>query len=150
MSQDMSSTGGWRSLASSTIKSYVSRSAGGARGGEEGRQGWRQWAGDKLRGRAGGAQALPPTEVLHLFPSWAARRYAPHQNQSHGADPKPDPQPFTVEVTVSGYAITHKGAENASRSQRAFMRLAKSAFFSQEWVGAVLIELGQALLLSQN
>ena len=130
MSQDMSSPGGWRSLASSTIKSYVSRSAGGAQGAGENRQGWRQWAGDKLRGRTGGAQAPPPTEVLHLFPSWAARRYAPHQDNNQGVDPKSSPQPFTVEVSVSGYAITHKGAENASRSQRAFMRLAKSAFFS--------------------
>ncbi|KAF9554965.1 hypothetical protein CPC08DRAFT_782165 [Agrocybe pediades] len=35
------------------------------------------------------------------------------------------PRPFDLEVFVSGYVISYRPPENASRSQRAFMRLAK-------------------------
>lgn len=35
------------------------------------------------------------------------------------------PNAFELEVSVSGYAISYKSPENASRSQRAFIRLAK-------------------------
>jgi hypothetical protein len=35
------------------------------------------------------------------------------------------PRPFEVEVFVSGYAISYRPPENISRSQKAFIRLAK-------------------------
>jgi len=40
----------------------------------------------------------------------------------------PVPAPFEVEVFISGFVSTRRNPENATRSQRAFMRLAKSKF----------------------
>lgn len=37
------------------------------------------------------------------------------------------PSPFEVEVFVAGFASVRRTPENATRSQRAFLRLAKSA-----------------------
>lgn len=37
------------------------------------------------------------------------------------------PRPFEVDVFVSGYAISYKAPENISRSQKAFIRLAKGS-----------------------
>jgi hypothetical protein len=39
------------------------------------------------------------------------------------------PRPFEVEVFVSGYAISYKPPEKISRSQKAFIRLAKGSDF---------------------
>ena len=37
------------------------------------------------------------------------------------------PRPFEVEVFVSGYAISYRPPEKISRSQKAFVRLAKGS-----------------------
>ncbi|KAF6743015.1 hypothetical protein DFP72DRAFT_153242 [Ephemerocybe angulata] len=95
----------------------------------EERQGWRAWAGEKARGlRNGGWRGSPGesdpslenVETITLFPGWATRRY----RKQHAGD-EGSPRPFEVEVFTSGYAITHKNRENISRSQRAFIRVAK-------------------------
>ncbi|KAI4519233.1 hypothetical protein K525DRAFT_258712 [Schizophyllum commune Loenen D] len=77
------------------------------------RQTWKQWAGQKLRGQPGD-NYRPDLERISLFPGWAVRRY-----KSQDADA------FEVDVYVSGFASVHSPPEFASRSQRAFMRLAK-------------------------
>lgn len=117
----------------------------------EEKQGWRAWAGEKAkklgnyglysgwRG-AGANEALDSVEEVTLFPGWAARRYrnaipgdeggrylcAPHQSCSCGPG---SPRPFEVEVFTSGYAISYKNRDTMSRSQRAFIRVAKGKIF---------------------
>ncbi|KAJ7187921.1 hypothetical protein C8R46DRAFT_1023448 [Mycena filopes] len=56
--------------------------------------------------------------VPTLFPGWATRRY--HQDAEGRTQ-----EAFDVELFVSGFASSHRAPELASRSQRAFMRLAK-------------------------
>lgn len=131
MSEGMSS---WRSLASSAgtrVKGYIN-SEPGVKGTytirgllqpapQEDRQNWREWAGQKVfpRRRGNGEGSLPSTEIVSLFPGWAARRYA--------ADTGTEAiRPFEVEAFISGYAVSHRSLENASRTQRTFIRLAKS------------------------
>ncbi|EAU90117.2 hypothetical protein CC1G_12228 [Coprinopsis cinerea okayama7 len=63
------------------------------------------------------------TEVITLFPGWAAKRY---DNQAPAETLEPNaPRPFQVEVFASGYAISYRNRDNMSRSHRAFIRLAK-------------------------
>ncbi|PPQ64719.1 hypothetical protein CVT24_008346 [Panaeolus cyanescens] len=71
---------------------------------------------------SGCATVLAPggvLETLHVFPGWGVRRYRadPVENGS--------PRPFDIELYISGFAISSKTPETASRSQRAFVRLAK-------------------------
>ncbi|KAG5637102.1 hypothetical protein H0H81_005785, partial [Sphagnurus paluster] len=73
---------------------------------------WRSWAGQKIRS-ARGAGDVVGAESLDIFPGWAVRRYR-HTGR---------PDVFEVEVFVSGYASSQRSVE--SRSQRAFIRLAK-------------------------
>lgn len=49
----------------------------GSSGGEYKRQSWRAWAGKKIRGKVKGNDSVGNTEVINVFPGWAARRYAP-------------------------------------------------------------------------
>ncbi|GLB43214.1 putative the pyruvate dehydrogenase complex catalyzes the overall conversion of pyruvate to acetyl-CoA and CO(2) [Lyophyllum shimeji] len=86
---------------------------------EGGNQSWRAWAGQKIRLRRGIRDGMANLEeTLNLFPGWAVRRCRKAGSGEHeGA--------FEVEVFVSGFAVAH-GSANASRSQRAFMRLARS------------------------
>ncbi|KAH9479808.1 Phosphatidate phosphatase APP1 [Psilocybe cubensis] len=137
MSEDMPSS--WRYLTSagnriSSFKGYLSGREPGAgwRSGrttpnasqaprDEPRQSWRAWAGQKIRVRRRGQyDATESNELINIFPGWAARRYASQQDE-YGRGPRP----FELEVFVSGYAISYRSPENASRSQRAFIRLAK-------------------------
>ncbi|KAH0582395.1 hypothetical protein H2248_010339 [Termitomyces sp. 'cryptogamus'] len=132
MSEGMSSSWRYISSASSRASSLswdyinitrakVSSKAGNAStDGPEGLKGWRAWAGQKLRLRKGQEdQGIKlSNETLNLFPGWAVRRY--RKPSSADID-----SAFEVEVFVSGFAISHRSLENASRSQRAFIRLAK-------------------------
>ena len=61
----------------------------------------------------------------------------------------PVPRPFEVEVFVSGYAISCRAPENISRSQRAFIRLAKGSDTIPTLL-CLLIYLVQALRPSQS
>ncbi|KAF8328451.1 uncharacterized protein EI90DRAFT_3065404 [Cantharellus anzutake] len=56
---------------------------------------------------------------IALFPGWATKRY------SIPSFPRAPESSFTVEVFVSGYAYSLRPPESASRSQKAFMKLAK-------------------------
>lgn len=99
------------------------------------RQTWRQWAGDKLRrnGQSPGDNANVVEKVI-LFPGWAARRL--HQPSSGGGARISSSvcaafltfyteTHFDAEVYVSGFATRLNHPEFMSRSQRAFLRLAK-------------------------
>ncbi|KAF7305987.1 hypothetical protein HMN09_00753200 [Mycena chlorophos] len=112
----------WKSALSSSgarVKSYVSqrdfRSIPQLQRGVNSdgtRQSWKQWAGQKMAAVRGAA--VPTTERLALFPGYATRRYRAG-----------DKEAFDVELFVSGFATSHRPPELASRSQRAFIRLAK-------------------------
>ncbi|KAF6759332.1 hypothetical protein DFP72DRAFT_132948 [Ephemerocybe angulata] len=117
------------SAAGYTTPPSTASSASSSTNLSEERQGWRAWAGEKARGlRNGGWRGSPGendpslenVETITLFPGWATRRYRKQNPGDEGS-----PRPFEVEVFTSGYAITHKNRENISRSQRAFIRVAK-------------------------
>ncbi|KAF8235481.1 hypothetical protein L208DRAFT_1376490 [Tricholoma matsutake] len=77
-------------------------------------QSWKEWAGQKIKlGRGQSDYQASETERITLFPGWAARRYVDGKETSG------------IDVFVSGFASNHRPAEQASRSQRAFIRLAK-------------------------
>lgn len=78
---------------------------------------WKDWV---RKGIGSGKSQVTPvkTDVIHLFPGWAARRYA--EGGVEGS-----PRPFDVEAVVNGFAISHRLPQNTTRSQRAFIRLAK-------------------------
>jgi hypothetical protein len=78
---------------------------------------WRSWAAQKLQ-----RKTTPTTESLTLFPGWAARRY--HHPDS-GTD---SAAPFDIEASVSGYATSCRTNGQITRSQRAFLRIAKGQF----------------------
>jgi hypothetical protein len=48
----------------------------GSPGGKHERKTWRAWAGQKIRGKQRGNDGVGNTEVINVFPGWAARRYA--------------------------------------------------------------------------
>lgn len=73
---------------------------------------WRAWAAQKLQ-----RKPSPATEALTLFPGWAARRHHP--------DPDSEDAPFDIEASISGYASSCRANGQVTRSQRAFLRIAK-------------------------
>lgn len=110
------------SATSVNVGGSLSRAANAVGATDEKRQSWRAWATQKIRGSP---QGDSNNEILTLFPGWAARRYAASDDfPGRGGEPVP----FEVEAFVSGYAITHRSKGQASRSQRAFIRIAKGAF----------------------
>ncbi|RDB15960.1 hypothetical protein Hypma_003559 [Hypsizygus marmoreus] len=128
MSEEMPSS--WRYLSSassrlSSFKGYLqSKNPPGSRAGpsaiggsSDNRQSWRAWAGQKIKIRRGTPEPSG-TETVNLFPGWAARRY-----RKIGSSELQEA--FEVEVFISGFASNYRSAESASRSQRAFIRLAK-------------------------
>ncbi|KAG6899640.1 hypothetical protein C0993_008417 [Termitomyces sp. T159_Od127] len=159
MSEGMSSSWRYISSASSRVSSLswdyintarakISSKAGNTSSAvnsqEEGRTGWRAWAGQKLRLRKGPEDEATrlSNETLNLFPGWAVRRYRkPYSGDVEGA--------FEVEVFVSGFAISHRSLKNASRSQRAFIRLAKG-FASLPKITADAIEPQAVIRLSPS
>ncbi|KAJ7495911.1 hypothetical protein B0H11DRAFT_2001197 [Mycena galericulata] len=84
------------------------------------KQSWKEWAGQKIsagmRGATGGS--AQGSERIALFPGWAARRY---RRDAEGRVQ----EAFDIDLFVSGFASSHRAPELASRSQRAFIRLAK-------------------------
>ncbi|KAF9008927.1 hypothetical protein BDQ17DRAFT_1422116 [Cyathus striatus] len=112
----------------SSFKGYLREQRPGlSPSGDQQRQSWRAWAGEKitqkLRRRESQENVFNQNrEVVSLFPGWAARKYSKDSAYAaHGNSPRP----FEVEVFISGYTISHRRPEHASRSQRAFIRLAK-------------------------
>ncbi|KAG8897265.1 hypothetical protein FRB99_008273 [Tulasnella sp. 403] len=120
----------WRSLASS-LGSTVKRAAKNAyEGGYDSISGkvaawrgmdaetWQQW-------RERRREEMKGTEKLSLFPGFALKRYA---NRGDGESKEKSGTvegEFSIELFVEGYATSMRPPELASRSQKAFMRLAK-------------------------
>ncbi|KAF7983739.1 hypothetical protein HWV62_19705 [Athelia sp. TMB] len=83
------------------------------------KQSWGQWVGAKVASKIGqGGDSELGEDTITMFPGWAVRRYV----QPSGNDVESS---FGVDVFVSGYASNHRPPEASTRSQRAFMRLAK-------------------------
>lgn len=94
-------------------------------------QSWRQWAGQKIRLGGSGASTM---EEVTLFPGWASRRdVSGHEHESECLLLCANvilkgllfPDAFDLYICVSGYATTRRPPEFLTRSQRAFLRLAK-------------------------
>ncbi|KAI0316763.1 hypothetical protein OF83DRAFT_1059817 [Amylostereum chailletii] len=92
------------------------------------KQSWSQWAaaaGQKIAKKVAGeeASASASTEKVLLFPGWASRRfYAESYAGPHGADILP----YEIEVFTSGYAVKNRAPGILTRSQKTFVKLAKS------------------------
>ncbi|KAI0048769.1 hypothetical protein FA95DRAFT_1009643 [Auriscalpium vulgare] len=86
------------------------------------KQSWTQWAGQKLAKKAGD-DVGGSLEKVNLFPGWASKQY---HNEAPRADGDREGEPYDVEVFVSGYAVKTRAPGALSRSQRTFLRLAKS------------------------
>ncbi|KAF8210675.1 hypothetical protein K438DRAFT_1810137 [Mycena galopus ATCC 62051] len=84
------------------------------------KQTWKEWAGQKISAvnTIRGPGNSQNSERIALFPGWAARRY----RQDNLGRPQ---EAFDIDLFVSGFASSHRPAELASRSQRAFLKLAK-------------------------
>ncbi|CAE6455969.1 unnamed protein product [Rhizoctonia solani] len=86
----------------------------------EKRQTWEEWAREKRQRRR---EEQRGAEKLALFPGWAVRRY-PIEGPLVSLK-QDDVQRFTVDVFVSGFASSLRTPDQATRSQKAFMRLAR-------------------------
>ncbi|PBK65951.1 hypothetical protein ARMSODRAFT_960865 [Armillaria solidipes] len=125
MSEEMPTS--WKSLASSAssrLKGYIAQKDLRTRNinlqrrlgiDAENGQSWKEWAGQKISNKLS-SNGNQGTEKIALFPGWASRRYL---SDNHDG-------PFEVDVYISGFASVHRSQETASRSQKAFMSLAKS------------------------
>ncbi|KAJ4468137.1 hypothetical protein J3R30DRAFT_3662058 [Lentinula aciculospora] len=96
-----------------SLPEAISRQIGA---GKERAGNFKEWAGHKINKGYNNGQTNNGTEKVSLFPGWAARRY-PTTGQREDS--------FEIEVYVSGFATSHRSADATSRSQRAFLRLAK-------------------------
>ncbi|KAJ3861829.1 hypothetical protein EV359DRAFT_46393 [Lentinula novae-zelandiae] len=120
----------WRKSASSRLSSFkgyiaqqdlrntlpeaISRQIGA---GKERAGNFKEWAGQKInKGYNNNGQTNTGTEKISLFPGWAARRYPSTGQQEES---------FEIEVFISGFATSRRSADVISRSQRAFLKLAK-------------------------
>ena len=109
-------------------------------------QSWGQWAGQKLKQIThGNEDDAANLEKVFVFPGWATRNY--HQEGASASSPGVCPSdleaatashqnsglisdaPFDVHVSVSGWASSHNAPGILSRSQRAFIRLAKGSCY---------------------
>ena len=105
-------------------------------------QNWKQWAGQKIRRNLTKSEGkLVGYEEIVLFPGWAAKRYIDISGRPSGQGLsfpgatasrrlklktlRRPTEPFEVDVFVSGYATACRPPELVTRSQRAFLRLAK-------------------------
>ncbi|KAJ7680612.1 hypothetical protein DFH06DRAFT_972705 [Mycena polygramma] len=84
------------------------------------KQSWKEWAGQKISAAGGmrGQGGSQNSERIALFPGWAARRY-----RQDGVGQTQEA--FDIDLFISGFASSHRAPELASRSQRAFLKLAK-------------------------
>lgn len=120
----------------STVKGYIRRhNVNDTR-----TQSWREWAAQKIKLRLGQTDEGPlVTEKITLFPGWATRRYDTDSDAGNDhdgmvklcigslllTDERNTLDAFGIDVFVSGFATNQRPLEQASRSQRAFIRLAK-------------------------
>ena len=94
-------------------------------------QGWGAWAWEKLPKRGNSTPNVGIEKVM-LFPGWATRRYLGRDGEcmsktfsGHYVSQRM-PAEFSVDMQISGFASSLRGPELATRSQRTFMKMAKS------------------------
>ena len=68
----------------------------GSSGGEHERRSWRAWAGQKIRGKQRRNDSTGNTEVVNVFPGWAARRYAQGTSTEGDFNQSPQFNPFLI------------------------------------------------------
>ncbi|QRV73916.1 phosphatidate phosphatase APP1 [Ceratobasidium sp. AG-Ba] len=133
------SGGGWRNAALSKLakvrdyvaSSEVSKSAYNAVSNRvvayrtgidpvtgEKRQTWEEWAREKRQRRR---EEQRGTERISLFPGWAVRRYPDTGLRVANGDV----QEFSIDLFVSGFVSSLRTPDQATRSQKAFMRIAR-------------------------
>ncbi|KAG9104237.1 hypothetical protein FRC06_004221 [Ceratobasidium sp. 370] len=83
------------------------------------RQTWEEWAREKRQRRR---EEQRGAERIGLFPGWAVRRY-PDTRLPNKDD---NVQQFAIDVFISGFASSLRTPEQATRSQRAFMSIART------------------------
>ena len=94
-------------------------------------QGWSAWAWEKLPKRGNNTANLGIEKVM-LFPGWATRRYLGREGECMSTNfsdhyvSQPMPAEFSVDVHISGFASSLRPPDLATRSQRAFMKIARS------------------------
>lgn len=115
----------------------------GERGYADGKkqQSWTQWVGEKVsNARKGSYDTGGGIDEVSFFPGWATRRY----RMVPGGKPNGElsrvfkllaanlgvTESFEVDVFISGYASNQRPPEFMTRSQRAFLRLAKGQIFA--------------------
>ncbi|KAG9128563.1 hypothetical protein FRC07_003452 [Ceratobasidium sp. 392] len=84
----------------------------------EKRQTWEEWARERRQRRR---EEQRGAERIALFPGWAVRRYPDTMILAKSNDV----QQFAIDVFVSGYASSLRTPDQATRSQKAFMRIAR-------------------------
>ena len=96
------------------------------------KQSWSHWAGQKIRRHS---TDIATVDEVHLIPGWAAKRPRSEPESElfsftsvvaltvHSTDT------FDVEVYVSGFATSRRLPEILTRSQRAFLKLARGTHF---------------------
>ncbi|KZT55231.1 hypothetical protein CALCODRAFT_484895, partial [Calocera cornea HHB12733] len=120
-----SAVGAAREYAGQTLAAQGPGAAGESEGwvGRR-RQSWDEWARDRRRRRQ---EEQRGTERVWLFPGWAIRRPAPTSARAYAnSGVHDDGGPFALELKVAGYCTSLRPPEQATRAQRAFMRLARS------------------------
>ncbi|KAG8739784.1 hypothetical protein FRC10_005167 [Ceratobasidium sp. 414] len=131
-----STTGGWRAKLAKVkdyvVSSEVSKSAYNAVSNRvvayrtgvdpttgEKRQTWEEWARERRQRRR---EEQRGAERIALFPGWAVRR----DSNTRLPTKRDDVRHFAIDVFVSGFASSLRTPEQATRSQKAFMSIARS------------------------
>lgn len=106
-------------------------------------QSWSQWAGQKIRRSTADVATI---DEVHLFPGWATRHlHGPDEPEGKLAPPpsscsnSPLTGTFDVVLHVSGFATSRRTPEFLTRSQRAFLKLARSTDSHCSGVGALYL-----------
>lgn len=103
-----------------------------------------KWAGQKIRRNT---TDVTTVDEVHLFPGWAVKR--PHSPTGASGEPLRFLQfcsltvvsadTFDVDLHISGFATSRRTPEFLTRSQRAFLKLARSMYFRCSDTGALLL-----------
>ncbi|KAG6334571.1 hypothetical protein ID866_4526 [Astraeus odoratus] len=103
----------------SRVRALSPHENGAVRGGRDTLQHWSEWAGRKIKRNIPAAVAVNEVE---LFPGWATRRPLGTSNLSLDEYERA----FDVHIHISGLATSRRTPEVPTRSQRTFLKLAKT------------------------
>lgn len=141
------------------LKDYISQrenrlsQRGATTSGEDGRtptrsiiHNWSNWAGQKIRSNS---TDFATVDEVHLVPGWATkhpRRPTPDEPESElhcfcsvPALTVPSTDAFDVVLHISGFATSRRMPELLTRSQRAFLKLARGVGFKRSTLACTLL-----------